>query len=536
MATTLNDLRERAKEKARARLEEIRADRERQGELEEKRGYLESSLSAFIQDGWKYIDPSPYLHNWHIDVMCEHLEAVTSGEIRRLAITVPPRHMKSLAVSVAWPAWTWARQARSPLSGPQVRFLSTSYAQVLSTRDSRKSRLLMTSPWYQEMWGDRFNFTGDQNAKQRYENDQGGYRIAAAVRGQLTGDGGDIVTVDDALNATEAASDTERQNMLEWWDEAMSTRLNDPKTGAYVLVMQRLHEKDLIGHVMDQESDWVHICLPARYEPDHPHVFAGDPRKIDGELLWPERVGDEQMKELEAKLGAFGTAGQLQQRPTPRGGGMFRPEWIQYYETMPPVRTMNIYILVDPANEKKKDSDWTAIFVIGVGQDGNYYVLDMVRDRLSLAERIKTLIKLHRVWRTRGGNILGVGYERYGIQADIEAIKMQMGREGYSFTITELGGRLSKVDRVARLEPLFYAGKIRLPYALYYTQYDSVTVDLINYLVEREYKNFPVSEYKDCLDALSRICDEALNITWPSPSPGRYSGSSAPADEGSWMV
>jgi len=373
--------RQLAAEKIGARLSYLRQEKaqeqERKELLEQEKIELESSLSSFIQGGWKYIDPSPYSHNWHIDVMCEHLEAVTSGEIRRLAITIPPRHMKSLAVSVAWPAWTWARRDIAPLSGPQVRFLSTSYAQVLSTRDSRKSRLLMVSPWYQERWGERFQFTGDQNAKQRYENDKSGYRIAAAVRGQLTGDGGDIVTVDDALNATEAASDVERQNMIEWWDEAMSTRLNDPKTGAYVLVMQRLHEKDLIGHVMEKDHGFTHVCLPMRYEPDHPHVYPMDPRNIDGELLWPERVPEEQARELEIKLGAFGSAGQLQQRPTPRGGGLFRKEWLQYYEEMPPVRTMNLYILVDPANEKKKDSDWTAIWVVGAGQDGNYYALDI---------------------------------------------------------------------------------------------------------------------------------------------------------------
>jgi predicted phage terminase large subunit-like protein len=395
----------------------------------------------------------------------------------------------------------------------------------------------MMSPWYQELWGDRFNFTGDQNAKQRYENDKGGYRIAAAVRGQLTGDGGSIVTVDDALNASDASSDIERQNMLEWWDETMSTRLNDPKTGAYVLVMQRLHEKDLIGHVMDRESGWVHVCLPARYEPDHPHVFAGDPRKIDGELLWPARVGEAELKELEGKLGPSGSSGQLQQRPTPRGGGMFKPEWLRYYDHQPPIRTMNLYILVDPANAKKKDSDWTAIFVIGAAQDGNFYVLDLIRDRLSLAERIRTLFKLHRTWRAKGGNIAGVGYERYGIQADIEAIQMQMNREGYSFNITELGGALSKTDRVARLEPLFYAGKIRLPYAIYYTQYDGIAVELINYLVEREYKNFPVSEYKDCLDALSRLCDDDLSVVWPDPLPEGYDRSyQDEAASGSWMV
>lgn len=536
MATTIEDLRERAKEKARARLAEIRAEKIHKDELLRKREYLEGSLSAFIQDGWRYIDPAPYVHNWHIDAICEHLEAVTSGEVKRLIINIPPRSMKSITMSVAWPAWTWARGNISPLSGPQVQFLTTSYAQVLSTRDSRKSRLLMMSPWYQEMWGDRFEFTGDQNAKQRYENDQGGYRIAAAVRGQLTGDGGMIVAVDDAHNLIEANSDAERQKVIEWWDEAMPTRLNDPEHGAFAISMQRVHDADLVGHILEKERGWTHLCLPARYEPDHPHVYPLDPRKIDGELLWPQRQSDEHLKELEGKLGPFGSAGQLQQRPSPRGGGIFKAEWLRYYDQAPPFRTMNIYFTVDPANEKKKDSDWTAIFVIGAGQDGNYYILDLIRDRFSLAERIRTIMNLHRKWRRLCGEVSGVGYEKYGKDADIEAFTMKMEVEGYSFDITPLGGPLSKTDRVKRLEPLFYSGKIRMPRAIYYTQYDGTSIELVNYFVEREYKKFPVSEYKDALDALSRICDDDMNITWPTPLPDGYDDYADSGDDGSWVA
>ena len=152
----------------------------------------ERSLAEFIRQMWTSIDPSPYVANWHIDAIAEHLEAVNRGEISRLIINIPPRHMKSIAVSVAWPAWTWVQQATVPLRGPAVRFLYASYAQSLSIRDSVKCRRVIDSPLYQARWGDRFKWVGDQNTKIRFDNDKKGYRLATSVDGALTGEGGDV--------------------------------------------------------------------------------------------------------------------------------------------------------------------------------------------------------------------------------------------------------------------------------------------------------------------------------------------------------
>jgi hypothetical protein len=242
-------------------------------------------------------------------------------------------------VSVSFPAWVWAQRRRSPLTGPGVGFLSTSYAQHLSVRDNVKCRRLIDSPWYQRGWGDRFQLTSDQNTKIRFENDQGGYRIASSVDGTATGDGGHIVTIDDPISAKESQSQTIRAAANDWFDNTMSTRLNDPKTGAYIIIMQRLHEDDLVGHVLERAGeDWTVLCLPARYEKDHPLVWTkpapggimkGDPRRRDGGLLWPERMGETEVKKLETQLGSYGAAGQLQQRPAPREGGMFKRSMVR---------------------------------------------------------------------------------------------------------------------------------------------------------------------------------------------------------------
>ena len=172
----------------------------------------ERYLVHFIKQAWPIIEPgTPYKHGWHIDAICDHLEAVTNGDIKRLLINIPPRHMKSILVSVMWPVWEWVQM-------PHLRYVYSSYAYALSTRDSVKSRRLIQSQWYQRRWGDKFAILGDQNEKVRYENDKHGFRLATSVTGLGTGEGGDRIVVDDPHNVREAESDVQRSGVLMWWD------------------------------------------------------------------------------------------------------------------------------------------------------------------------------------------------------------------------------------------------------------------------------------------------------------------------------
>lgn len=297
---------------------------------------LETSLLAYTQAAWRLIEPGkPLITGWHIGATCEHLEAVTNGEIHRLLITIPPRSGKSTTASVMWPTWSWIRF-------PGIRWLCTSYAQSLSTRDALRSRRIIQSPWYQQRWGNRFKLTGDQNQKMRYDNDKTGYRIASSVGGSNTGEGGDILLVDDAHNLEEIHSDTTRQGVLTWWDEVMASRLNDPKTGAFVIIMQRAHEQDLAGHVLEQ-GEYVHLNLPMEYQPTT-YSFHGlivDPRTEIGELLCPERIGPKEVDSLKTRLGPTAYSGQYQQSPAPAGGNIFKSWWWRYWQpkgmNLPPV-------------------------------------------------------------------------------------------------------------------------------------------------------------------------------------------------------
>jgi predicted phage terminase large subunit-like protein len=362
----------------------------------------EESLCDFVQGGWKYIDPNPYVHGWHIEAIAEHLQAVADGDIRRLVINVPPRTSKSSIVSVAFPAWTWTQPIKSHTSGAGVQFLFASYAQSLSIRDSTKCRRLVDSPWYKSRWGDRVQLTSDQATKIRFDNISGGYRLATSVGGALTGEGGSIIVVDDPHNAVEMDSDLVRQNTLDWWDNSLSTRLNDPKKGAYIVIMQRLHEDDLTGHIMSKNSrNWTHLCLPMKYEwSRHSYTKIGwdDPRGLDedgnalvivdessgdriavsseaqkildeereGVLLCPERFGSEEIFNLESSLGPYQSAGQLQQRPEPKGGGIFKRDWWQLWEPEKFPAFDYVIASIDTAYTTREENDPSAMTVWGV--------------------------------------------------------------------------------------------------------------------------------------------------------------------------
>jgi predicted phage terminase large subunit-like protein len=348
----------------------------------------EKSLSDFTRQAWHVIEPATtMLWNWHLDAISEHLEAVTAGEITRLVINMPPRHMKSIEVSVCWPAWEWG-----PRNLPATRWVFSSYANALALRDSVKCRRLIRSPWYQARWGDRFTLTGDQNAKERYETDKTGLRLATSVEGIGTGEGGDRIVVDDPHNVKEAESEAIRLATLDWWDGTMSTRLNDPKTGCFVIVMQRVHEKDLTGHVLSKDRGYTHLCLPCEYERAHPYKMTNwpgakvkEPRKREGELLWPERFDRKAVDTLKVDLGSYKASGQLQQRPSPAEGGVYKRKWFRRWQAVALPRFHRLIWCWDTAVSEKNTAAFTVGGLWGEAEAG-YFRLAHFRERVEYPE------------------------------------------------------------------------------------------------------------------------------------------------------
>lgn len=328
----------------------------------------------FLRIAWRPagIDPAEFDDNWHIGAICEHLEAVVFGQIKRLIFQMPFRHGKTIGLTCVVP-WTWLqRRKRGLWCGPQTKFTFASYGQSISDSDSRHARRIIASDWYQESFGDRFKIDEDQVRK--FTNDKGGQRLATSVGGVSQGTGFGIGCIDDPLKAIDAFSIVKRQRAAEWYDGSFYTRRNDPQNSAIIVNAQRIATDDLTGHILKREGpEWTVVCLPARYEHSHPYVYAKDPRKTEGEPLWKNRFGDKELAEMERNLGAHTAAAQLQQRPTPRQGGIVQSNWFNLW---PHAREFPKFEFVvqcydtafeeDDKNELTGDPDFTVCHTWGV--------------------------------------------------------------------------------------------------------------------------------------------------------------------------
>ena len=229
--------------------------------------------------------------------------------------------MKSLLVSVLWPTWEW-------IAHPSRRWIFTSYSEALSLKHSLDRRTLLQSDWYQARWGTIVQLAADQNVKGEFYNTARGMMIATSIGGSITGKGGDRIVIDDPHHPMQAESDVQREAALEYFRRTLSTRLDDKKHGAMVVVMQRLHERDLSAFCRDLQ--YLHVCLPAEAETRTEIRFPRSGRvqiRDAGDLLWPARDGRAELDEQRNVLGAAAYAGQYQQQPAPAGGGLFKEEW-----------------------------------------------------------------------------------------------------------------------------------------------------------------------------------------------------------------
>jgi predicted phage terminase large subunit-like protein len=388
------------------------------------------SLGHFIPAAWRHAgEPKVFQSNWHIDLLSDYLTAVARRQIKGpgpLIFTLPPRHMKSRAINVFFPAWVWAqdpdpgkeghglRVRPATLSGPGVKFAHLSYVQKLSNEHSDACRRLVSSDWYQFRWGQQCQLDRDQI--ELFSNFAGGDRRATSFS-SLTGFGADIIVVDDAHDMKTIDSEVARDSVLRTWDEVLQTRLNDPKTGIFIVIMQRGHERDLIGHILAKEFNGLHVCLPAEHERNHPYVFSkaqpswevprqtdssngtdGGPKigepwysfRQEGEPLWQSRFPKLVLETWTASMTSHAVAGQLQQRPTAREGGLFKRQWFTNpvkwaNETM--LHICRAWDLASTQEGTSGDPDYTVGVKLGIDPDTDaIYVMDVVRARWSPGE------------------------------------------------------------------------------------------------------------------------------------------------------
>jgi predicted phage terminase large subunit-like protein len=485
------------------------------------------SLRRFIREAWPIIEPATeFVDNWYLDCIAEHLEAVSRGEILRLLINQPPRTTKSITSAVMWPAWDW-------LEHPALRWVYASYAGALAQRDSMKMRRLIKSEGGREdgtifqrigyqgvlrlIDADPWRLTADQDAKQKYETTETGMRLATSVDAMATGEGGNRIVVDDPTSAKQARSDLERARANTWWDETMSTRFNNAQAAA-VIVMQRLHEEDLTGHLLGK-GGWHHLCLPGEYEPSHPFVYPesvtlpsgrelpGDPRIEEGELLDPVRLGDDRLDELEEDLGSYGFAGQIQQRPAPEEGGMFKKHWWQRWTSVPPLELRVASWDMRFSDSQSESSSYVVGQVWGVA-GADRYLLAQIRARLSFTETLKAVEALAKFSPTQAKLV----ERKANGEAVIDSLKKKIPG---MLPIDPEGG---KIVRAAAVQPTVEAGNVYIPDGKYIpapSGYEPTTVDEFLH----EHAIFDNGAHDDQVDAMSQA------LTWIENRPGPITSS-----------
>lgn len=480
-----------------------------------RRALQRQKLAPFSAKALSVVEPSTfYEHNWHIDCVCEHLEAVWYKQIKRLIINIPPRSLKTHLASVSFPAWGFGQD-------PTIKFMLTSYKFDLAKRMTRKTRGILESAWFKDLYPD-FALSKEQNEKHYFETSQRGQYFSAAMS-SVTGEGADIQICDDPLNPTESSSQVQRLNAIDTIRNTLFSRFNDARTGRFILIMQRLHEEDPTGELLKDEG-WTHLKLPAEaVGKSYSYSANGKTWKMEqGDLLFPERFTKEILAKKAIEMGAYNYAGQMLQEPAPIGGGEIKKEYLNYYNVSAfDASDCNLYITVDPAKGEedavKNDNDYTAMCVWALAPDQNYYLVDGVRDRLNPTERVNRIFELHKKWSAKTNRSPKVGWENIGLHGDIHFIKQKQNEINYRFPIIELPPkgmrRLKKIPKIRRLVPLFEEGKIWMPSDLFYKDHNGLSRNFINDIVEQEILLFPFAPHDDFMDAMSMLLD--MNPIFP---------------------
>jgi predicted phage terminase large subunit-like protein len=348
---------------------------------------VQEQFKSFLIKAFYTINPdTKFLDNWHLDMITDALEKVRIGKVKRLIINVPPRSLKSICVSVAFPAWILAKN-------PAARIIVSSYSQTLSNKHSLDTRRVMQSDWYCKIFKDSQIIRGC-NTKSKFQTKNNGYRFATSTGGTLTGEGGDFLIIDDPHSPVKIQSKRERQKVIDWFSNTFSSRLNDKKNGAMIVVMQRLHEEDLSGFLLDK-GGWETIILPAINEFETEYKFDNNlyHKAVKDELLHKDREGSTEILRAKNDLGEYNFLSQYQQNPTASKGNLIQKKWIQFVDNLETSKKELKFLSIDTANCINDNNDFSAIAEFT--ECRNNVVLSKIwREKLEYPELKKFIINL----------------------------------------------------------------------------------------------------------------------------------------------
>ena len=444
-----------------------------------KNEILKNDLSSFINKCFNTINQGvKYKHNWHIDLIAEYLKEIYNGNIKRLIINVPPRSLKSVCVSVAFPAWVLGKK-------PYSRIIVACYSNILSIKHSTDCRRIISSSWFAEVF-EECKLCNGENEKHKFVTTQNGYRFATSVGGSLTGEGGDILIIDDPHNPLQVMSDKYRRKTLEWYSNTFSSRLNDKKSGAIIIVMQRLHPNDLVGYLLDKNpEEWQLLSIPAIAEEDYIYSV-GSFKKIrkKGDILHKAREDFNEIERIKKDMGSYVFAAQYQQKPIIQEGNMIKKSWIKRYnKTIVPSK---IFLSFDTAIKVGVKNDPTVCSVWGE-LEGNLYLLYVYREWLEYPNLKKNTINIIQTWSPDAVLI----EDKASGQSLLQDLKKEVKSPLIGIKVSK-----DKITRLASVSAMFEAEKIFLPTEANW---------LADY--ETELYSFPFAEHDDQVDSTTQFLE-----------------------------
>jgi predicted phage terminase large subunit-like protein len=470
---------------------------------EVERCVYRNSLYEYIKAAWPAIEPASFMSNWHIELIAEYLEAVTYGQIDRLLINLPPRYMKSTCVSILWPTWVWTLgpiegQPYEPaLQGPGTHWMFASYADDLAAHLSLQRRRVIESDWYQQRWPAPGLLTTDQNEKRYFSNSSSGQMRATTMGGSLTGLGGNYLVIDDPHKLGDGGNSKEIETQVAQYQYSLSSRLDDKKRGRKVIVKQRINDKDLSAHVLENE-DYVHVKLEAEAPAKKIITFPRSGRILTrntGDLLWSEREGPAEIEKQKKSMGSWAYAAQYQQDPIPQSGGIFQRPWFDHRfiaegDGTPLGKKLKMIVQSwDTAAKKKESNDFWACTTWGLatGDDERIYMLDRFKARMEYTEGRQKIKDQNSRWRP---NAILIEDSNSGtaIISDLQTMGIPL------LPISPAGS--DKESNARAVSPMFEAGQILLPSAASWAD------DYIESMIR-----FPKGAHDDDVDSTS----QALN-------------------------
>jgi predicted phage terminase large subunit-like protein len=435
------------------------------------------------------IDPAAQFEpNWHIDLIAEYLEAARKSQIKRLIINVPPRSLKSVCVSVAWPAWLLGHD-------PRARIIAASYAASLSVKHSLDCRLVIADEWYKNVFP-TVKLARGQNEKHKFATTRRGFRMASSVGASVVGEGGNFLIIDDPISPAQAMNMRFRENVNSWFDHTFSTRLNDKKSGVIVLVMQRLHSEDLSGYLL-AKGGWEHLSLPAIAERKCRYSFAGRIKIRDvGEVLHPARENIQLLERAKIELGSMAFAAQYQQNPQPEQGAMVDRGWFARYVGLPPVYEAVVQSW-DTAIKSSARHD-ASVCLTFVEAGGKSYLREARVMRLEYPDLKKAFYK-----HADEDQPKAILVED---KASGQQLLQDIKRESY-LPLIGISPKSDKITRFAAISAMLEAGKLVLPQQAHW---------LADF--EAELFSFPNSPHDDQIDALTQYFDWKRSQSWEKMS------------------